>query len=100
MMTRAWPINGPAFPRIRRSAVIMARSLVANRCPQELELAPPAVEVDGGPRPAAHDGDRVAQAEQLGQVGADEDDRLARRGHACDDLINLRPAAHDDPSGA
>ncbi len=48
---------------------------------------------------AAHHPDRVAQAEELRQVGADEDDRFSGRGQAADDLVDLGLAADVDPAG-
>jgi hypothetical protein len=54
---------------------------------------------DGDKLAPAHDPDRVAEPEELGQVGADEDDRLSRRGQAPDDLVDLRLAADVDPAG-
>ena len=47
----------------------------------------------------AHHADRVAEAEELGQVGADEDHRLSRGGQPADDLVDLRLAADVDPAG-
>ena len=41
---------------------------------------------------AAHDADRVAQAEQLGQIGADDDHRAPAGGEAADQFtVNLAP---------
>src|SRR5208283_2433804 len=92
-------MKGPAFPMIRRRREIMARSLGPDGRPQELGLVPLGPGPRGDELAAAHHADRVAEAEELGQVGANEDDRLARRGQAPDDLVDLRLAAHVDPSG-
>src|ERR1017187_662015 len=98
-MTRRRPMKGPAFPMMRRIRGIMAALYVPDRCPQELRLAP----LDPGPRgdelAAAHHAYGVAQAEELGQVGADKDDRLAGRRQLPDEPVDLRLAAHVDPAG-
>ncbi len=50
-------------------------------------------------RSARHDGDPVADSEQLGQVGADNQDRLARGGLFADQAIDLGLGADVDAAG-
>src|SRR5206468_8420725 len=45
---------------------------------------------------AAHDADGVAHTQQLGQIGADEDNRLAACGQSVEQLVNLYFAADID----
>ena len=91
-------MNGPAFPRMRRTRAVTA-SLVSDRNPQELRLAPLAARPDGDQPSADHDADRVAHAEQLRKVRAHEDHRLSLGSQPADDLIDLRLAADIDPAG-
>src|SRR5471032_672538 len=87
-MTRMSPMKGPPFARkLRRvRAMVLVR---ADGCVKQVGLAPFDPWAHSDELAAAHHANRIAEAEELRKVRADDDHGLPRGREAADDVVDL-----------